>query len=88
MTPNRLGYTPIVPLIAGEIRAEMARSSVTVSALAERLGMGRSTLSRKLNQDQDFTSGQLDIIADSLGLTASTLIAHAEARRQSRTEAA
>lgn len=82
MDMNRLGHTkPIGPLVAEEIRAEMARNSMTVSHLAELLTMGRSTLSKKLNWSGAFTSGELDTIAEALDVSASELIRRAEVRR-------
>lgn len=82
---NRLGHTkPIGPLVAEEIRAEMARNSMTISHLAQQLPMSRSTLSRKLNQTGDFTPGELSQISAAIGIPASDLMRRAEDRRAAK----
>lgn len=82
---NRLGHIkPIGPLVAEEIRAEMARNSMTISHLAQQLPMSRSTLSRKLNQTGDFTPGELSQISAAIGTPASDLMRRAEDRRAAK----
>lgn len=64
--------------VAAEVRAEAARQSVTVTALAERAGMSVKTCSRKLHGRSRITTGDLWRFGDALGVSAATLMARAE----------
>lgn len=61
-----------------EIRAEMARQSITITDLADRVGMSRATLARKLKEDRPLTIGEAKRISIVLGVPLSTLAGRAE----------
>lgn len=64
--------------VGTEIRAEMARRSVTGVALAEATGLKRPYLSQRLNEHADLRVGELRKIGAALGIAASTLLKRAE----------
>lgn len=70
--------------VAAEVRAEAARQSVTVTALAERAGMSVKTCSRKLHGRSRITTGDLWRFGDALGVSAATLMARAEHAERAR----
>lgn len=65
-------------LIAAEIRASMARSAISQSAVVEATKMSPAGLSRKLSGQGRFTVGEVADIAACLGLTVSELARRAE----------
>lgn len=65
--------------VAAEIRAEAARQGVTFLALAEGSGMSIKTCSRKLRGHSGITTTDLWRLAHVLGVSASELVARAEA---------
>lgn len=79
MNTNRTRYTPIGDAIAAEVRAELARQQIGISELAQRVGMARTTLSRKINQTGAFTPAELSHIGHELGTSAADLMRRAEA---------
>ena len=70
--------------VAAEVRAEAARQSVTVTALAERAGMSVKTCSRKLHGHSRITAVDLWRFGDALGVSAATLMARAEHAERAR----
>lgn len=54
--------------IAAEVRAGMARKKITQRKLAEEIGLGLPTLSRRLNGHQPFTIDELLRISQVLGI--------------------
>jgi len=62
-----------------EIRAEMARQSITITDLAGRVGMQRATLARKLREDRPLTIGEAKKISMVLGVSLAVLAARAYA---------
>lgn len=80
--------TPLAPLLAAEVRADLARGRVGIASVATRIGMRRATLSQRLNGHSPFTLAELDAVASVLGTTASELIARAETVREADEAAA
>lgn len=66
--------------IADEVRAEMGRQRKSQADLARALGMHASTVSRRLDGSSAFDISELVTLAEWLGVSASTLLARAEAR--------
>jgi hypothetical protein len=64
--------------VADEVRAEMARSRVTGTTLAQSVGMSNATLSRRLSGAIPFNLDELSAVATRLGLTVTELLARAE----------
>lgn len=62
-----------------EIRAEMARQGITITDLADRVGMQRATLARKLKEDRPMTIGEAKRVSIVLGVPLSTLAGRVEA---------
>lgn len=54
--------------IAAEVRAGLARKKMTQRELAEQLGMGLPTLSRRLNGHTPFNTDELLAISSALGI--------------------
>ena len=65
--------------LEAEIRAEMARQSITITDLAGRVGMQRATLARKLREDRPLTVGEAEKISMVLGVSLAVLAARAYA---------
>jgi transcriptional regulator with XRE-family HTH domain len=61
--------TELSQTVTQEIRAEMARQRLSQKALAERLGWGQPTLSRRLNGQIALTFDDADAIAGALGVS-------------------
>lgn len=78
MQMNRTGYTSFDDIVAAEVRAEIRRRGASVTALAEVLGMRRTTLSGRVNGQAPFTPSTLAAVARQLGTTASALTVRAE----------
>lgn len=62
-----------------EIKAELDRQGISQIALAERIGLSRQGLSKKLNNHTDFTYSEVSRVAEALGLTHADLVARTEA---------
>ncbi|MQA84085.1 MAG: helix-turn-helix domain-containing protein [Streptosporangiales bacterium] len=60
-------------IVAAEIRAELARQRISHSALAEKLGVSRAYLSRRLSGDTPLSVPDLAAIAAILGVPISKL---------------
>ncbi|MCV7205271.1 helix-turn-helix transcriptional regulator [Mycolicibacterium peregrinum] len=58
------------------IRVELARRRLNQQALADSVGIARSTMSRKMLGASEFTVDELDRIARALGVTAGDLLAN------------
>lgn len=78
MNTNRIGYTTLGDAVSAEIRAEIGRQARTVKDIATAIGMRRATLSSKLHGHTDFSSDELSIVGNQLGLSASAIVARAE----------
>jgi transcriptional regulator with XRE-family HTH domain len=65
--------------LAGEIRAAMARKRLTPADLADAIGVHRVTASSIYNGRTSIDIERLDAIAEWLGISASDLLAAAEA---------
>lgn len=74
---NRNGYT-FDEAVAAEVRAEMARQSLTTSTIADRIGVRRATIATRINGLAAFRSSELHGVARVLGLPAAELVARAE----------
>jgi len=59
---------------AANVRAELARRSITRQQLGAAIGMGRESLSRRLREQTDFTVGEITSIADYLGIPVCDLL--------------
>lgn len=70
-------------LITG-VRAEMARAGVSQRALAERIGVGRAVMHRRFSGQVEFRTGELQAIADALGVPVSRFFEHASVPEQRR----
>lgn len=64
--------------VTAEIRAEMARRRVTITTLADEIGMSRAALARKLRGDRPVTLHEAERIAAALGTPLSTITRRAE----------
>lgn len=60
--------TPSRQIIAGEIRAAMARAGVNQSGLADRISMSRPALSTRLAGKRAFNTDHVFEIAEALGV--------------------
>ncbi|UJP39363.1 helix-turn-helix domain-containing protein [Cellulomonas palmilytica] len=79
MATNRNGLTTLDEAVAEEVRAEIARQQgVTVTGIADTLGLRRATLSARLNGHIAFSPSLLGDVAQILGLTASEITRRAE----------
>lgn len=65
--------------LSREIRACMARQEMSQQALAEAIGVSRTTLGQKLAGRTEFTVGEVDAIAQQFGISVSELLDRAEA---------
>ncbi|MCC4249531.1 helix-turn-helix domain-containing protein [Microbacterium testaceum] len=79
MQPNRNGFTDLDAGVAAEVRSDIARmKNVSVSSIAEALGIRRATLSARVNAHVPFAPSLLSAVAAHLGTTASEIVARAE----------
>ncbi len=80
MEMNRTRYTPGLGalVLSREIKAEMVRRGITTTALAERLGARRATLTNKLNGHTPMSTAEFLTISNELGIHASALMTRAE----------
>lgn len=62
-------------LVAGEIRAELARQRKSQAELASQLGVSRPWLSRRLSGETPLSVGDVVVMADALGVPVSALTA-------------
>lgn len=60
--------------VAANVTAAMESQGIAVRTLAERTGIARMTLSRRLTGHSDFTIGELDAVARVLGVTVTSLL--------------
>lgn len=63
--------------VAAEVRAAMGRHRVTQAALAEKIGVSRATLSERVSGARAFTTDELVVICEVLGLDFLTLFSAA-----------
>lgn len=61
--------------VAAEVRAEMARQGVRQWQLAAHLNLPQTAISRRLKGDITFDLGELEKVADFLGVPAAQLLA-------------
>lgn len=64
--------------ITGQIRAELARKLVDSSEVASWLCISEATVRRRLTGSHPFTLGEIQILAEHLGVKVSDLYARAE----------
>lgn len=62
-------------VVAAEIRAELGRQRITQAALADKLGVSRPYLSRRLSGETPLSVGDVAAIAELLGVAVSTFTA-------------
>lgn len=67
-------------LVAGEIRAELARQRMTQADLATQLGVSRPWLSRRLSGETPLSVGDMVVIAEALDVPVATLTAPVDER--------
>lgn len=79
MELDSLKSSEIEALVGEEIRAEAARHRLPLAFLAAKAGVSRQTFSRKINGQMSFRLKEVDGVANYFGLTASELLARAEA---------
>lgn len=62
--------------VASNIRAEMARSGISIQNLAESVGLTRTTLGRRLNANgrSQLTIDEIEAIAGTLGVPLNALL--------------
>ncbi len=60
--------------VAANVRAELARRRITQTDVAERLGVSRQNVAKRLNGSVDFRVGELISIANMLGITIGDLV--------------
>lgn len=65
--------------LSSEIRACMARQSMSQDHLAKAIGISRTALCRKLVGHSEFTVGELDAVARQFDLSVSELLYRVEA---------
>lgn len=79
MQTNRNGFTDLDAGVAAEVRSDIARiKNVSVSSIAEDLGIRRATLSARVNGHVPFAPSLLSAVAAKLGTTASEIVFRAE----------
>ena len=71
-------------LVAGEIRAALARARMTQSALADQLGVSRAWVSRRLSGEVPLSVGDVALIAGQLGVAFASLAAPLDDPRSQR----
>ncbi len=76
--PNRNGSNDLDAAVAAEVRAEMRRQNVTVTAAADTLDMRRATLSVRVNGHVPFSPALLAAVGALVGVRASEFTARAE----------
>lgn len=54
--------------VAAEVRAEIAKRQIEISALAEQSGIPRGRLSNRLNEHREFTLAELNAIGEVIGI--------------------
>lgn len=54
--------------VAAEVRAEIAKQGIEISALAEDSGVPRGRLSNRLNEHREFTLAELNAVGEVLGI--------------------
>jgi len=60
--------------ISANVRAEIARAGIGVGAVLVRAGMSRTTYNRRLRAPAEWELGELQAIAEVLGIPTSTLV--------------
>ena len=79
MERDSLKSSEIEAFVSAEIRAEAARHRLPLAFLADKAGVSRQTFSRKINGQISFRLREVNGVANYFGLTASELLARAEA---------
>lgn len=75
------GATEADKIVAAEIRAELARQQISQAALAERLGVSRPYVTRRLKGDTPISVGDVAAIADILGVPVANFTAPVDEER-------
>ena len=76
--PPRTPRTPRRTLIAGEIRAELARRGFSAADLADATGITRATLRRRLAGESPFNFDELAAVSAHLELPLAVIVERAE----------
>lgn len=72
--------------LAAEMRAEAARNKIPITQLATHIGQSRDITSKKLNGTREMTARDVLKISHALGLSATELVARAEAAALKETQ--
>lgn len=60
--------------VAEEVRVQLVRKRISQNAAADHLGISKSSMSRRLNGEYDFTVGELYRLADLFGIDPAALL--------------
>ena len=77
--PNMTTANTLGPAVAEVLRVERARAQLTIDELADRAGIGRSTLSRLSKGERGINLGHLAAICEVLGIKVSDFMEMIEA---------
>lgn len=69
-----MGTSAFREAVAAEVRAEIARQNLTITDVADRAGLARSTLHRKLRGGGAFNVDEIRWIADALDVSLTQLM--------------
>ena len=72
--PSHVTHDSTIRRIADNVRAEMARTGLSQTALAERISLSQTALSRRLSGGMPFDVRELDEIANALDVSLTTLV--------------
>lgn len=70
--------TSLTQLVAGQVRAEMARARISGTQLAEKIGRSHPYVSRRLMGSVAFDTDDLAAISEALGVSVVSLMPAAE----------
>ena len=75
VTVTHMSYLMSLPrVVAGNVRAEMARHGRTTNELAALLNLSRSSVNRRLRNDLEFTLDEIDKVATWLCVPIAALV--------------
>lgn len=79
---NRSGFTDLDAALPAVVRDAMREHGVTLVAIADRLGVRRATLTRRMSGYIPFTVGMLAAVAEAAGTDLLTVISTSPARTE------